>query len=284
MPRHERGTLEAVIKARNAAVAAQGPAQQAQAENMLSGALRQLFALSEAYPDLKANPNFQQLQAELSDIENKLAAARRFFNNAVQEYNTGIQQFPAVLFAGPLGFRAARRSSISARQRAGARAGAAGEVLVARVTAAAGSGRCMAAAYGLYTHIQSNRRRSVAAADRAVLPRLPDGVRRRAAGRGDDSATPRSQWLLRAAWRDLLLASPFATVGDGAVDRHRLQVPPVADRRGDRRPRRRRARRSRGSTICWKTSASRAASPMPKLKIMENAALNAFASGMNEKQ
>src|SRR3954454_9865851 len=78
---HERGTLEAVVQARNAAIAAQGPAAQAQAENMLSGALRQLFALSEAYPDLKANANFQQLQAELSDIENKIAAARRFFNN-----------------------------------------------------------------------------------------------------------------------------------------------------------------------------------------------------------
>jgi LemA protein len=101
---HERGTLEAVVNARNAAVAAQGPAQQAAAENMLSGALRQLFALSEAYPDLKANQNFQQLQSELADIENKIAAARRFFNNAVQEYNTGIQQFPAALFAGSLGF------------------------------------------------------------------------------------------------------------------------------------------------------------------------------------
>ena len=101
---HERGTLEAVVQARNAAVAAQGPAQQAAAENMLSGALRQLFALSEAYPDLKANQNFQQLQAELSDIENKIAAARRFFNNSVQEYNTGIQQFPAALFAAALGF------------------------------------------------------------------------------------------------------------------------------------------------------------------------------------
>ena len=83
---------------------AQGPAQQAAAENMLSGALRQLFALSEAYPDLKANQNFQQLQAELSDVENKIAASRRFFNNAVQEYNTGIQQFPAALFAAALGF------------------------------------------------------------------------------------------------------------------------------------------------------------------------------------
>jgi LemA protein len=103
---HERGTLEAVVNARNAAVTAQGGgvAAQAAAENALSGALRQLFALAEAYPDLKANQNFQQLQSELSDIENKIAAARRFFNNAVQEYNTGIQQFPAVLLAGSLGF------------------------------------------------------------------------------------------------------------------------------------------------------------------------------------
>jgi LemA protein len=101
---HERGTLDEVVRARNAAMTAQGPAQQAAAENQLSGALRQLFALSEAYPDLKANQNFQQLQAELSDIENKIAAARRFFNNAVQEYNTGIQQFPAALFAASFGF------------------------------------------------------------------------------------------------------------------------------------------------------------------------------------
>jgi LemA protein len=101
---HERGTLDEVVKARNVAVAAQGPAQQAAAENMLSGALRQLFALSEAYPDLKANAEFLQLQAELTDLENKIAAARRFFNNAVQEYNTGIQRFPAALFAASLGF------------------------------------------------------------------------------------------------------------------------------------------------------------------------------------
>jgi LemA protein len=101
---HERGTLEAVIQARNTAMTAQGPAQQAAAENALTGALRQIFALSEAYPNLKANENFQQLQAELTDLENKIAASRRFFNNAVQEYNTGIQRFPAALFAGMLGF------------------------------------------------------------------------------------------------------------------------------------------------------------------------------------
>jgi LemA protein len=101
---HERGTLDEVVRARNAAVAAQGPAAQAAAETVLSGALRQLFALSEAYPNLKANTNFQQLQSELADLENKIAAARRFFNNAVQEYNSGIQRFPAALLAGAFGF------------------------------------------------------------------------------------------------------------------------------------------------------------------------------------
>jgi LemA protein len=78
---HERGTLEAVVQARNAAIAAPGVEQKVAAENVLTGALRQLFALSEAYPNLKANQNFQQLQAELSDIENKLAASRRFFSS-----------------------------------------------------------------------------------------------------------------------------------------------------------------------------------------------------------
>jgi LemA protein len=97
---HERGTLEAVVQARNAAMAAPGLDQKVAAENMLSGALRQLFALSESYPQLKANENFRQLQTDLSDIENKLAAARRFFNNAVQEFNSGIQQFRLCYFPG----------------------------------------------------------------------------------------------------------------------------------------------------------------------------------------
>jgi LemA protein len=116
---HERGTLEEVVKARNAAVTAQsqGVAAQAAAENMLSGALRQLFALSEAYPDLKANQNFQQLQRDLSDIENKIAAARRFFNNSVQEYNTGIQQFPAALFAASMGFQPKEFFDVGAEER-----------------------------------------------------------------------------------------------------------------------------------------------------------------------
>jgi LemA protein len=101
---HERGTLEAVVQARNSAVNAQSQDAKVAAETQLSGALGKLFALAEAYPDLKANTNFQQLQSELSDIENKLAAARRFFNNAVSEYNARIQQFPAALFAASLGF------------------------------------------------------------------------------------------------------------------------------------------------------------------------------------
>ena len=125
---HERGTLDEVVKARNAAISAQGPAQQAAAENMLSGALRQLFALSEAYPDLKASANFQQLQAELSDLENKIAASRRFFNNAVQEYNSGIQRFPAALFASSFGFTPKDFFDLGA-DRADRRRSAAGEVL-----------------------------------------------------------------------------------------------------------------------------------------------------------
>jgi LemA protein len=101
---HERETLEAVIDARNGAVAAHGPAEQAGAENVLSGALRQLFALSEAYPDLKANQNFGQLQEELTGTEGRIAAARQFYNDAVQRYNTKIQTFPAVILAGMFRF------------------------------------------------------------------------------------------------------------------------------------------------------------------------------------
>lgn len=99
---HEKDTLEAVIEARNAAIAAQGPAAQSAAEGMLGAALGKLFALAEAYPDLKANTNFLELQRELSDIENKIAAARRFYNNSIQEYNTVIQQVPGV-FIAPMG-------------------------------------------------------------------------------------------------------------------------------------------------------------------------------------
>ena len=103
---HEKSTLEAVIAARSAATTATSVNDKVEAENMLTGALGRLFALTEAYPDLKASQNFLELQRELSDIENKLAAARRFFNNAVSEFNAVRRQFPTVLFAGMVGFGA----------------------------------------------------------------------------------------------------------------------------------------------------------------------------------
>jgi LemA protein len=101
---HERGTLEAVVKARQQCIDASGVRNQAAAENMLTGALRQLFALAEAYPDLKANQNFSQLQEELASTENKISFARQYYNNTVENYNAKIQSFPAVLFAGMFGF------------------------------------------------------------------------------------------------------------------------------------------------------------------------------------
>lgn len=101
---HEKETLDAVVNARNSATSANSIGEKAAAEGMLSGALGKLFALSEAYPDLKANTNFLDLQDELSMIEDKLAAARRFYNSAVSDYNTAKEQFPAVLIANSFGF------------------------------------------------------------------------------------------------------------------------------------------------------------------------------------
>ncbi len=103
---HERETLEAVIAARNAATTAQGPAAQAQSENMLTGALRQLFAVSEAYPELKANDNFRDLQEELTATEGRIAYARQLYNDTVLKYNNSIQTFPGVMMAGPMRFNA----------------------------------------------------------------------------------------------------------------------------------------------------------------------------------
>jgi LemA protein len=101
---HERETLDAVITARNAAVAAPSPSTQAAAEGQLMGSLRQLFALGEAYPDLKANQNFLALQEELSATEGKVAYARQFYNDSVLEYNNKLQQFPTMYFAKMLKF------------------------------------------------------------------------------------------------------------------------------------------------------------------------------------
>lgn len=104
---HEKETLQNVIAARSQAVGASGVAQSAAAENMLTGALRQLFALSEAYPNLKADANFRQLSEELSSTENKIGFARQHYNERVNDYNQAIQVFPAVLVASSLGFRPA---------------------------------------------------------------------------------------------------------------------------------------------------------------------------------
>lgn len=98
---HESAAFENVTKARSAAMGATGPTgAHAQAENMLSGALKSLFAVAEAYPDLKANQNFLALQNELSDTENKIQAARRFYNGNVRDLNTGIESFPGNIIAG----------------------------------------------------------------------------------------------------------------------------------------------------------------------------------------
>ncbi len=101
---HERETLESVIKARQTAIDVSGIANQAQAENMLSGALRQLFALSERYPDLKANQNFMQLQEELSSTENKIGFSRQHYNRSAGQYNEAIAVFPANMIAGMFNF------------------------------------------------------------------------------------------------------------------------------------------------------------------------------------
>lgn len=104
--KHERETLEAVIRARNAAAASTGsPTSQARDENQFVGALRSLFAVSEAYPDLKANQNFLRLQEELANTEDRIQAARRFYNANVRDLNTRIQVFPSNLIAGTFGFQ-----------------------------------------------------------------------------------------------------------------------------------------------------------------------------------
>jgi LemA protein len=102
---HERETLDNVIRARNAAMAAPDtPNAQADANNQITGALRQLFALSEAYPDLKANQNFLALQEELTATEGRVAYARQFYNDSVLDYNNKLQQFPTMIFARMLKF------------------------------------------------------------------------------------------------------------------------------------------------------------------------------------
>ena len=102
---HEKETLERVIQARQRAISAQGVQQQAEAENMLTGALKQLFALSESYPNLKANENFAQLQEELTSTENKIAFSRQHYNDTTAVYNTACEKFPNNMVAGTFGFK-----------------------------------------------------------------------------------------------------------------------------------------------------------------------------------
>ncbi|MHB8542045.1 MAG: LemA family protein [Candidatus Acidiferrales bacterium] len=102
---HEKGTLEGVVAARNAAMSAQGPAAKAGAENMLTSALRQVFALSEAYPQLRAVESFTQLQTTLSQLEDSIQNARRYYNAVVRDLNTKIAEFPSNIIANMFGFK-----------------------------------------------------------------------------------------------------------------------------------------------------------------------------------
>src|ERR1700693_3451234 len=111
---HEKGTLEAVINARNRAMTATGPGDKAQAENMLTGALKSLFALSEAYPQLRAIESFTSLQCMLAQIEDTVQNARRYYNAVVRDLNTKILQFPTNIFANMLGFKQREFFEVSA--------------------------------------------------------------------------------------------------------------------------------------------------------------------------
>jgi LemA protein len=102
---HEKETLERVVQARNMAMSARGVAEQAQAENMLTGTLKTLFSVVEAYPDLKANQNFIGLQEELKSTENRIGFARQHYNDVVAQYNGSLQRFPSNIIAGTFGFK-----------------------------------------------------------------------------------------------------------------------------------------------------------------------------------
>jgi len=115
---HESSVFTAVTQARASAMRATGVGEKAAAEGMLTSALGNLMAVAENYPQLKANKNFLKLQDELADLENKISAARRFLNNAVAEYNSAIQQFPAVVIAGPMGFTPAEMFALDDAERA----------------------------------------------------------------------------------------------------------------------------------------------------------------------
>ncbi|HUO50217.1 MAG TPA: LemA family protein [Candidatus Paceibacterota bacterium] len=117
---HESGTLEKVTEMRTRAMNATAPADKAEAENMLSGALKSLFAVSENYPNLKANENFLELQRQLEDTENKLQAARRFYNGVVMDLNTRLQHFPGNVIGSTFGFKPADFFQLGVEEQAAA--------------------------------------------------------------------------------------------------------------------------------------------------------------------
>jgi LemA protein len=115
---HEKETLEKVVQARNMAISAKGVAEHAQAENMLSGTLKTLFAVAEAYPDLKANTNFLNLQEELKATENRIGFARQHYNDVVSQYNSAVQRFPANIIGSTFGFKPAEFFHLDAAEAA----------------------------------------------------------------------------------------------------------------------------------------------------------------------
>ena len=226
---------------------------------MLQGALRQLFALAEAYPDLKANENFKQLQAELGDIENKIAAARRFFNSTAAEYNATREAFPGQSCSRACSDLARRISSISTR------ASEQRHAMRPRFSSRTGRayqdqrGALMFRAYGLYTHIRANRIRAVS---------YPVGRVRRASAclvvLG--AAAPECIWrryVRHDRWP--CLSAIRALMADCLARRARLvcdsiPVSPIHDQLRDSPPREYPARRRPSFTMRWRTSASHAVS------------------------
>ena len=116
--KHESETLEKVIQARNMAMNAKSVGEQAQAENMITGALKTIFSLQESYPDLKANENFKQLMEELSSTENRIGFARQHYNDSVNNYNTSLQSFPTNILGGMFGFKAKEFFQVDESERA----------------------------------------------------------------------------------------------------------------------------------------------------------------------
>jgi len=266
---HESGTLEAVIKARNAAMSSQGTPQQGAAENALTGALRQVFALSEAYPNLKANENFQQLQNELTDLENKIAGVATL----LQQRGAGIQyrhqRFPAALFAGALGFF--RKAVLRSRRRAcDRRGGAAGEVL---------------ARHGGLRSLQPYPIEQAAldrAAHRLFLLVYILVFAGAALGEALTIYAPLDV-IMRRAWLDTISALPWATIGTMlwiviAYWLHQAMIDALTGGRAVTRQ-----EQPRLYNLLENLCISRGII-MPKLKVADDPALNAFATGMNEKQ